>query len=177
MIKIPDRTELIKSSQPRWGVIEFGDGVTGGEVIDMHPFVKDGVKYQEVIIKMSEELKARFNHLMTQQDLRENFVSWIEFDILLIPITRNPSAPRIFALRSFDRKDTDFTLREAKYLEAFKSMRDRIDERDKAYYSLQEDFRKFAEGSIYLKLEEIMRKVMGELIKEIYVAQGLKKAA
>ena len=157
-----DRNELIRTAEIRRPILEFGDGVTAGEVWDSEVFVEDGVVKESLVIKMTDELRARFGHLMKDEDLREGFIEWREIRDLMILITSNPSSPRIFALRSFDHQATPFSLLNNTLIESMKRMSKEIANLKMGVHSEQEIFRKFMEGGGWIRVEEIVRRVVGE---------------
>ena len=162
-----DTEQIIRTAEIRRPVLEFGDGVQGGEIWDSKTFVEDGVAKQAMVIKMTGELRARFGDLMKPDDLKGGFVLWAEMEDLLIPITSNPSNPRIFALRDFDHQPTKFSLIRNTLINSLQRVSKAYAEEKKAVHAEQEKFRQYIEGTGYLKIEEIIRRVLGEEIGKL----------
>ena len=169
-----DRQSLIKTAEIRRPVLEYGDGVQGGEVWDSKTFVEDGVVKHAMAIKMTDELRTRFGDLMKPEDLREGFIIWEEIKELLIPITNNPSNPRIFALRDFNHQPTEFSLVRNNLINLVQRQKKENSELKKAVHAEQEKFRQYIEGTGYIKIEEIMRRVLGEEIAKLAAIMSRK---
>lgn len=169
-----DRQSLIRTAEIRRPVLEFGDGVQGGEVWDMKTFVEDGVAKQKMLIKMTEELRARFGYLMRPEDLREGFVLWIEVEDLLISITSNPSNPRIFALRSFDHQPTKFSLTRNILINTLQRLMKENAEQRKGIHAEQEKFRRWIEGSGRLELKSIIDESLNEKLNPLIMLLSKK---
>lgn len=163
-----DIQQLIRTSEIRRPILEFGDGVQGGEIWDSKTFFEDGVLKLAMIIKMTDELRARFGDSMKPENLRTGFVIWTEIEDLLIPLLNNPSNPRIYAKRDFNHQPTKFTLDRNILIITLQRLMKENAELRKAVHAGDEKFRRWIEGSgrleIMSAIEESLDKKLNPLI-------------
>jgi len=162
-----DKDYLIRTSEAKKEIIIFGDGIIGGEIWDSTYREEDGLMKRYMFIKMTNELRARFGHLMKPNDLKDGFTEWSETKELLIPMTENPSLPIVLATRNFNHQPTPVSKFQVTLIETMKRMSKEIANYKMGVHAEQENFRRWMEGGAWIRMKELMKEAVDEGIGKL----------
>ena len=174
---MPDYPAIVRTQQARFPILEFGNGIIAGECYDIKPIFTGEIKHYRFLIKFSRELRNEYYEKIREQDLQSGFIIWEEMAELIVDVTRNPAYPKYQALRTFDKQATEFTKLNQNLVIALENAKKLILEYKKIVHGREEDIRKLAEGSLYIRLQEMIKTIFAEEAGKLIAAfRGGKSA-